>query len=25
VTCKYARPWDTKPSETRIYEVLIEF
>ncbi len=25
LTCKYARPWDTKPAETRIYEVLIQF
>ena len=25
VTCKFARPWDTKPTETRIYEVRIEF
>lgn len=25
VTCKYARPWDTKPAEVRVYEIRIEF
>jgi nitrite reductase/ring-hydroxylating ferredoxin subunit/predicted secreted protein len=25
VTCRYARPWDTKPAETRTYEVRIGF
>jgi hypothetical protein len=25
VTCKYARPWDIKPAEVRVYEVRIEF
>ena len=25
VTCKYARPWDTKPAEVRTYEIRIEF
>jgi nitrite reductase/ring-hydroxylating ferredoxin subunit/predicted secreted protein len=25
VTCIYARPWDTKPAETRTYEVIVGF